>query len=235
MEARKAAAFTHELVVKIVPRRVKRDSSCDVRVNGEVLSIVVQLERRKLPVVGWREARKGDTLNSNGDSAFTNYFTLYKTLTKHFVVNVLSANSNEVSPVQVCFEACEGNSVFIAGIQKAQTFVLQQFLRKRGIRTTLHTTQCSVSHKAKVLRRIPSYLAVDGFPKDWSVLYEFQNDKGETVCMAWKLPNGKVVAIFGIGSIVDDIQFMNPVGSEIMTELLWSMLSQPSAKDSDEL
>ena len=83
----------HELTVEIVPQRVKQDTSCKVRVNGEILLIEVNVERRKLPVVGWREARKGDTLNSNGDSAFTNYFTLYRTLAKHFIVNVLSANS----------------------------------------------------------------------------------------------------------------------------------------------
>ena len=229
------AAFVHELTVEIVPQRVEQDARCEVRVNGEVLLIEVKMERRKLPVVGWREARKGDTLNSNGDSAFTNYFTLYRTLAKHFIVNVLSANSTFPSPIQVCFEACEGNSVLVAGIQKAQTFVLQQFLRKLGVGTMFHTTQCNVSHKTKVLRRISSYLAVTRFPHDWSVLYELRNDKEEKVCMAWKLPDGKTLAIYGIGSVIDDLQFINPVGPEIMTEVLWSMISRPSASDSDEL
>lgn len=225
----------HELTVEIVPQRVKQDTSCRVRVNGEILLIEVNVERRKLPVVGWREARKGDTLNSNGDSAFTNYFSLYRTLAKHFIVNVLSANSTFHAPIQVCFEACEGNSVLVAGIQNAQTFVLQQFLRKMGVGTVFHPTQCNVSYKTRVLRRISSYIAITRFPRDWSVLYELRNDKEEIVCMAWKLPGGRMLAIFGIGSAIDDLQFINPVGPEIMTEVLRSMISRSSASDSDEL
>lgn len=225
----------YELIVTIDPSKVERDSQCDVNVNGERLSIAVAMERRKLPVVGWREARKGDTLGSNGDSAFTNYRALYRKLTNQFHIDVLYANATATPPIQVCFEACEGNSVFVAGIQKAQTFVLQQFLRKWGIFTKFHTTQCNVVHKAKVLRHIQTYLEVTRFPGDWKVLYELQNDKGERVCMAWKLPEGKMTAIYGIGNTIDDLQYLNVVGPTIMTEILWSMLSQPFVGDSDEL
>lgn len=227
--------YVYELIVHVIPSLLHHDSQCVIRINREPFTLSVQTERRNLPLLVWRETKEGNTIRSNGDSAFTNYFNLYKTLVKEFIVNVVPYNATAQTSLQLCFEPCSGNALYIAGIQSDRSMILQQMLRRIGVATALHGSTCSVRYEQHRLQRITNYLSITRFPESWEVLYSLQNDKQEIVCTVLKHPDGHRIGLFGIGMVVDDMQLFNSVGQRIVAEMLHRIRIADSILTSDEL
>ena len=64
-------------------------------------------------MIRWFEKPVGDTRRSNGESAYTNYFRLYQSLTNHFTVDIVTANERlgEAQPnLCICFSKCDSCS-----------------------------------------------------------------------------------------------------------------------------
>ena len=206
-----------------------------IQINSEQLTLSVKTEKRNLPLLIWRETKEGNTIHSNGDSAFTNYFNLYKTLVKEYTVNVVPYNATAQASLQLCFEPCSGNALYITGIQSARSVMLQQMLRRIGVATALHGSTCSVRYEQHHLQRITNYLSITRFPESWNVLYSLQNDKQEIVCMVLEQPDRHIIGFFGIGMVVDDMQLFNVVGQRIVAEMLRRIRIEDRILTSDEL
>lgn len=153
------APYVTELVLRIKPLPVQGVVQCIMKVNQTDLSITVEMGGRgSQKYVSWIEGPKGNTLTSNGDSAFTNYFSLYQSLNQQFIVDVFQTSGFGKKNVCLCFDACVkkcGIPFFVMGVEKRRSIVLQQELKEQfGIVTVRHGKPTPVSLGKKTFRNV---------------------------------------------------------------------------------
>lgn len=106
--------------------------------------------------IGWIEG-DGNTRASNGDSAFTNYLTLYQILSKSFVIDVFQKEELFERENCICFDRCDhcANALYITGINKQKSEQMRKYLKEQfGIITTRHGTSCTVTRHEKEFRNV---------------------------------------------------------------------------------
>ena len=87
---------------------------CGLIINSLIIPIRLNRDsKRHREMIRWFEKPVGDTRRSNGESAYTNYFRLYQSLTNHFTVDIVTANERlgEAQPnLCICFSKCDSCS-----------------------------------------------------------------------------------------------------------------------------
>ena len=115
--------------------------------------------RSSLREVVWIEGTSGNTRLSNGDSAYTNYFTLYHALRDEFIVQVIQkgidqSNMNICVCLVVCRRECR-YPVYIMGIDKTRSVLLQQEMRERyNVISVRHGRECTTAIQGREFRHV---------------------------------------------------------------------------------
>lgn len=153
------APYVTELVLSIKPLPIQGVAECVLKVNETALNVTVEMGGRgSLKYVSWIEGSQGNTLTSNGDSAFTNYFSLYQSLNQQFIVDVFQTNNIGKKEVCLCFDACVnkcGIPFFIMGVEKRRSLILQEELKEHfGIVTIRHGKATPVNIGKKTFRNV---------------------------------------------------------------------------------
>ena len=128
------APFTSELVLRIFPIEYRGIQHCEISMNSTIIPITVEMGGfANKPLFYWIEGERGNVLSSNGDSAFTNYRSLYQSLQSSFIIHVVSSVSSQQS-ICLCFDVCRREClypIFILGVDKTRSVLLQQEMKTR--------------------------------------------------------------------------------------------------------
>lgn len=141
--------FTQEAVIHLV-RSPTHSCHCTIAFNTATLTLDVAREPIRDRIL-WVDSKEGDVSKSNGDSAYTNYFTLLSTLQEKYHVDVVRSGDSIPTTqydVCVCFVACNsycGTILYITGLSLLNSFFIERELRSQhGINIQLHKRECSV-------------------------------------------------------------------------------------------
>lgn len=152
------APFTSELVFIVSPLAQKGKKTCIIHVNSTKVPITVEMGGfSHKHHIYWIEG-EGDTLRRrNGDSAFTNFFSLYQALSKDFVVDVVQNSTQLKMEFCLCFRTCSSFCTFplyVVGLAKTQSVLIQQEIKKFQIVTVRHGRPCSITLDKKSFRNV---------------------------------------------------------------------------------
>ena len=152
-------SFVNEVILHVSRTPASR-CSCQIVLNHAVLSLEVESVHSKRSVL-WIDTRDGDSRSSNGDSAYTNYYSLFSALLQNYRVDVirngdsLPAMSYEVC---ICFDNCDypcSSILFIMGIKVMNSFAIQRMLLSRfGMATQMHKRECLVHYNRFDIPRV---------------------------------------------------------------------------------
>lgn len=152
------APYVQELLLLIHPVPQKGFVTGLITVNTTLsIPITIHMEGVSTKLrIGWIEG-DGNTRASNGDSAFTNYLTLYQILSKSFVIDVFQKKELFERENCICFDRCDHcvNVLYITGINKQRSEQMRKYLKEQfGIITTRHGKSCSVTLHEKEFRNV---------------------------------------------------------------------------------
>lgn len=126
---------------------------CGIDINSLTIPIVSNDRfNYNQKVIRWFEKPVGDTLTSNGESAYTNYFRLYQSLVDHFTVDIVAINERmgEVEPtICICFSKCGTSCSRIIRILSEK-----RRIDEGEIRITPVFRTCSLRYKGRTLNRV---------------------------------------------------------------------------------
>ena len=142
------APFTSELVLMISPIETSGIQHCQIAVNSTFIPVTVEMGGRTTkPILHWIEGERGNVFSSNGDSAFTNYRSLYNSLLPSFLIHLHPTLMLKQS-VCLCFDVCKQeclHPIYIVGLDKTRSVLLQQEMKTRyHFITTRHGKSSSV-------------------------------------------------------------------------------------------
>ena len=125
---------------------------CNLIINSLIIPIRLNRDsKRHLEMIRWFEKPVGDTRRSNGESAYTNYFRLYQSLTNHFTVDIVTANERlgEAQPsLCICFSKCDSCSRMIRILSEKRRITDDE------VQITPVFKTCSLRYKGKTLQRV---------------------------------------------------------------------------------
>lgn len=152
-------SFVNEVVLHVSRAPASR-CVCQITLNHAVLSLEVERVPSKRSIL-WIDTKEGDSRNSNGDSAYTNYYSLFSALQQSYRVDVirngdsLTAMSYEVC---ICFDNCDypcASILFITGIKVLHSYSIQRMLLSRfGVTTQMHRRECLVHYSRFDIPRV---------------------------------------------------------------------------------
>ena len=229
--------FVHLLSLRILPSFLPSSPSSECTVSlAHHLQLPVHLQSSashpKYPfVLRWFERPTGNTRESNGDSAWTNYYHLYQYLSKLYGVDIVQADEKEVGSIHpdvcLCFSwecghpTCSTSIYIVTEMNK---------VKLNGMSFIPQYDPCSISFNGKKLSRvrimervhlqITSFISINKQESPIKTHFEFKNDRGETVALVGTFPNTPTRGWFGIGQTIDDMHFFSSVGHLVLHKMI---------------
>lgn len=155
------APFASELVLSIHPLKVAGNFSCSIHVNNTLIPVTVAMSGHlSSQEIVWMEGASGNTRSSNGDSAYTNYLTLYRALRDAFIVKVMQEEIKLPGQfdVCICFVVCRRECkypMYVMGLDKTRSVLLQKEMRERyQVISTRHGQECTTIVQGREFRHV---------------------------------------------------------------------------------
>ena len=153
--------FSHLLSLRILPSFIPSSPSSDCAVSfANYVQLPVHLQpfssHPKYPfLLRWFERPAGNTRESNGDSAWTNYYHLYQYLSKLYGVDIVQADEKEIGwihpDVCLCFSwecghpTCSKSIYIISEMNK---------VKLNGLSFIPQYNSCGITFNGKKLSRV---------------------------------------------------------------------------------
>ena len=151
--------YTQEAVIHLI-RSPAHSYHCTIAFNAATLTLDVTRQAFRHTIL-WVDSKEGDVSKSNGDSAYTNYFTLLSTFQEHYRVDVVQSGGPAPAiayDICVCFVVCDydcATILYITGLSPMNSFFIERELRsKHGVRTQMHKRECTVQFNNREIPRV---------------------------------------------------------------------------------